>query len=60
MSNDDLFRLTATEAVAALRKGEVSSLELVEAAAARIAAVNPQVNALPILCLAAPASARGT
>ena len=31
----DLIRLTATEAVAALAKGEVSPLELVEAAAAR-------------------------
>jgi len=51
MSHDDLFRLTATDAVAALRKGEVSSLELVDAAAARIEAVNRQVNALPILCL---------
>ena len=48
---DDLIRLTATEAVARLRRREVSPLELVEAAAARIAAVEPAVNALPTLCL---------
>ena len=46
-----LIQLTATEAVARLRAGEVSPLELVEAAAARIAAVEPAVNALPTLCL---------
>lgn len=39
---------TATEAVARLRRREVSPLDLVEAAAARIEAVEPQVNALPI------------
>src|SRR3954447_19224032 len=44
----DLYRLTAREAVAALRKGELSPLELVDAAAARIAAVEPKINALPI------------
>jgi amidase len=49
--HDDLTRLTATEAVARLQRGEVSPLELVEAAAARIAAVEPAVNALPTLCL---------
>ncbi len=48
---DDLFRLSATAAVAALAKGEVSPLELVEASAARIAAVEPAVNAMPTLCL---------
>jgi len=46
-----LFRLTAREASAALARGEVSPLELVEAAAARIAEVEPAVNALPTLCL---------
>jgi Asp-tRNA(Asn)/Glu-tRNA(Gln) amidotransferase A subunit family amidase len=35
----DLWRLTATEAVAKLRKWELSPLELVEAAASRIEAV---------------------
>ena len=49
--SDDLIRLTATEAVARLRRREVSPLELVEAAAARIAKVEPAVNALPTLCL---------
>ncbi len=34
-----------------LRQGAVSPLELVEAAAARIEAVEPAVNALPVLCL---------
>jgi amidase len=43
-----LWRLTATEAVARLRRGEVSPLEMVEAAAQRIEAVEPKVNALPI------------
>jgi amidase len=49
--SDDLIRLTATEAVALLRQGDVSPLDLVEAAAARIAEVEPLVNALPTLCL---------
>ena len=47
----DLISLTATEAVARLRRGEISPLELIDAAAARIAAVEPAVNALPTLCL---------
>lgn len=47
----DLIRLTATEAVALLRRREISPLDLVEAAAIRIAAVEPAVNALPTLCL---------
>ncbi|MCW8085615.1 amidase [Sabulicella glaciei] len=47
----DLTRLTATEAVALLRRGEISPLDLVEAAAARIAEMEPAVNALPTLCL---------
>ena len=46
-----LFRLTAREASAALARGDISPLELVEAAAARIAEVEPAVNALPTLCL---------
>ncbi len=44
----DLWRLSATEAVAALRKRELSPLELVDAAASRIEAVEPKLNALPI------------
>src|SRR5450755_788846 len=42
--------MTATEAVARLRKREVSPLELIDAAEARIAEVEPHVNALPTLC----------
>ena len=49
--HDDLIRLTAREAVARLKRGEVSALELVEAAVGRIAEVEPAVNALPTLCL---------
>ena len=44
----DLWRLSATEAVGLLRAGKLSPLEMVEAAAARIAAVEPRINALPI------------
>jgi amidase len=44
----ELWRLSATEAVAKLRKRELSPLELVDAAASRIEAVEPKVNALPI------------
>ena len=47
----DLIRLSACDAVAALRRGEVTPLDLIDAAAARIAAVEPAVNALPTLCL---------
>ena len=50
MSNE-LIRLTATEVVARLRRREISPLDLIDAAAARIAAVEPAVNALPTLCL---------
>ncbi len=48
---NDLISLTATEAATRLRRREVSPLELIDAAAARIAAVEPAVNALPTLCL---------
>jgi amidase len=46
----DLWRLTARAAVDLLRRREVSPLELIAAAEARIAAVDPAVNALPIRC----------
>jgi amidase len=49
--SDELWRMSAVEAVARLRKGEISPLDLVEASAGRIAEVEPQVNALPTLCL---------
>ncbi|MCG8354492.1 MAG: amidase [Kiloniellales bacterium] len=47
----ELCRLTATEAVARLERGEVTPLELVEAAAARIAETDGALNAMPTLCL---------
>ncbi|MGE0255954.1 MAG: amidase [Alphaproteobacteria bacterium] len=50
-TNEELVRLTAREAVAALRRREIAPADLIDAAAARIAAVNPTVNALPTLCL---------
>lgn len=48
--SDDLICLTAVDAVRLLRAGKVSPLELVDAALARIQAVDPAVNALPTLC----------
>jgi len=52
MSYDrNLINLTAVEAVALLRARRVSAAELVEASAGRITAVEPAINALPILCL---------
>src|SRR5881392_3846261 len=50
MSNE-LWRMSAVEAVARLRNREISPLELIEASAQRIAEVEPAVNALPTLCL---------
>ena len=47
----ELIRLSATEAVARLQRKEITPLELIDAAAARIAEVEPKVNALPTLCL---------
>src|SRR5918995_869135 len=47
----ELWRLSAVEAVALLKKKEISPLDLVEASARRIAEVEPAVNALPTLCL---------
>ena len=49
--NDLLCRLTAREAVAALRAGAVSPLELIDAAAARIAETDGALCAMPTLCL---------
>jgi amidase len=47
-ANDELIRMTATEAVTRLRRREISPLELIDAAAARIEAVDGRINALPI------------
>ena len=48
---DELTRLTARQTVAKLKSGEVSPLDLIDAAAARIESVDQKVNALPTLCL---------
>ena len=48
---DDLCRLSATAAVDLLRRRKVSPLELLDAAAARIAETEPSLNAIPTLCL---------
>ena len=47
----DVTRLSAIDAVTRLKQGEATPLELIDAAAARIAVVEPLVNALPTLCL---------
>ena len=47
---DELWRLSAVEAVRMLKHREVSPLELIDAAEARIAATNPKINALVTLC----------
>src|SRR6267378_2386740 len=49
--NNDLWKLTAVEAVTLLKKREISPLDLIEASAKRIGDVEPAVNALPTLCL---------
>ena len=49
-SGPELCALSARETVQALRRGEVSPAELLDAAFARIATVEPAVNALPTRC----------
>jgi amidase len=49
-SAEELWNLSAAEAVERLKKGEVSPLELIDAAAVRVAEVEPKLNALPTLC----------
>ena len=51
MSRDELWKMTAVEAVTRLQKKEISPLDLVEASAQRMAEVEPSVNAMPTLCL---------
>ncbi len=46
----EFIKWTATEAVARLARGEVSPMELLDAAEARIAETNPQINAMVTLC----------
>jgi amidase len=48
--SDQLCSLTAVQAVALLRSGQVTSRELVEAALRRIELVDPGLNALPTVC----------
>lgn len=47
----DLFRRDALAVRELLNAGEVTSVDLVHAASERLAAVEPQVNAVPTLCL---------
>lgn len=49
-TSEELIKLSATEAVALLEKGEVSPLEMVDAAEARIREIEPALNALPTTC----------
>ena len=49
--SEELVRQSAVEMVALLRRGEVSALELIDAVEARAALVEPDINALPTLCL---------
>jgi len=46
----ELISYSAIECVELLNKGEISSRDLVQASYQRIEEVNPEVNALPILC----------
>jgi amidase len=48
---NELVKLTARQAVSLLKKREVTPLELIDAAAERIAEVEASVNAMPTLCL---------
>ena len=50
--HDELIRLSATEAVARLKRGDITPLDLIDAAERRIGDVEPAVNALPTLCFA--------
>ena len=51
MSSSELISMSAREAVSRLKSGEVTPLELIDAAEERIAVVDPAVNALPTLCM---------
>lgn len=46
----ELWTLSAHEAVDRLRAGDISPMELIEAAERRMTAVEPHVNAVPIRC----------
>ena len=49
-THQELHRLTATEAVGLLQRGDITPLDLIDAAERRIAEVEPAINALPTLC----------
>jgi amidase len=48
---DELIRKSAREVVALLRAGEISIDNTLDALVARIEAVDPEINALPTLCI---------
>ncbi len=50
MPASELIAKTATEIVALLKAGDVTTVDLLDALEARIAEVDPAVNALPTLC----------
>ena len=58
-AHEELFRLTATEAVAGLKRGDITPLDLIDAAERRIGEVEPAINALPTLFSSARASTPG-
>ena len=47
----DPWALSAHEVVALLKRGAVTPLELLAVVEERVAALNPAVNAVPILCM---------
>ena len=49
--SDDLIKLTAREAVRRLEARDITPLDLIDSAEARIARCEPDLNALPTLCL---------
>jgi amidase len=48
--SDPFYHLTALRAVELLRNGEVTAIDLVDAAERRIVEIEPRLNALPIRC----------
>ena len=51
LDNTELIKLSAREAVRLLKAGDVTPMEMVDAAAERIKFVDRFVNALPTLCI---------
>ncbi|MEM1299972.1 MAG: amidase family protein [Pseudomonadota bacterium] len=50
MQSDEFYRMSATEAVLALRQRELQPTDLIQAAIQRIEQVDGDINALPIRC----------